>query len=158
MSRNKPFVLQLIIVGGFLVFLYIFFALATSVYRDFKLETGIQGFEDEIARLAELAKRKPQDVHYYQSGEYKDKYAKENLNLLNPGEKLIIIPQEKQNVKLEVVTERFSYSNVLELPNRNQWWEYFFGQTLSMQTKQRDKQSSEPSLNPKERSMIDAEG
>ena len=137
MSRNRPFILQLVIVGGFLVFLYIFFALATSIYRDYKLEVNIQKFEDEIKDLAQLANQKPKDVKYYQSEEYKDKYAKENLNLLNPGEKLIIIPQEEKIIKTEeIVINRLDYSNVLELPNRNQWWEYFFGRTLSFETKQ----------------------
>ncbi|MCK5600306.1 septum formation initiator family protein [Candidatus Pacearchaeota archaeon] len=133
MNKSKPFVLQLVIVGGFLIFLYIFFALTTSVYRDFQLETNIDKFEDEITRLAEMAQQKPKDVRYFQSEEYKDKYAKESLNLLNPGEKLIIIPQEDQIVKSEVVVERSYHASVLKLPNRNQWWEYFFGKTLSIQ-------------------------
>lgn len=139
MNKSKPFVLQLVIVGGFLIFLYIFFALTTSVYRDFQLETNIDKFEDEITRLAEMAQQKPKDVRYFQSEEYKDKYAKESLNLLNPGEKLIIIPQEDQIVKSEVVVERSYHASVLKLPNRNQWWEYFFGKTLSIQAKPESK-------------------
>ena len=107
-----------------MIFLYIFFALATSIYRDYQLEVNIQKFEDEISKLAELAKQKPKDVKYFQSEEYKDKYAKENLNLLNPGEKLIIIPQEKKDIRFEdIIIGRFDYSDVLELTNRNQRWE-----------------------------------
>jgi len=132
MSRNKPFLLQFIIVGGFLLFLYIFFALATAIYRDYKLETNIEKFGNEIDSLAEKANQKPKDVDYYQSEAFKDKYAKESLNLLNPGEKLIIIPQEQQIVKSEVVIDRLDNSDILKLPNRNQWWEYFFGHTLSL--------------------------
>ncbi|MBN2095970.1 hypothetical protein JW752_01055 [Candidatus Peregrinibacteria bacterium] len=133
MNRNRSFVVQLVIVGGFLTFLYIFFALATSIYRDYQLEVNIQKFEDEIAQLAGLANQKPKDVEYFQSVQYKDKYAKENLNLLNPGEKLIIIPQEDRVVKTEkIIIGQYDYPHVLELPNRNQWWEYFFGRTLSL--------------------------
>lgn len=133
MTRSKSFVLQLTIVGGFLVFFYMFFALATSLYRDYRLERNIQKFEDEINRLADIAQQKPRDVDYYQSKEYKDKYAKENLNLLNPGEKLIIIPRADKVVKSEVIPDRFDRSDVFSLPNHNQWWEYFFGRTLSVQ-------------------------
>ena len=133
MSRNKPFLLQFIIVGGFLLFLYIFFALATAIYRDYKLDLNIEKFGNEIGSLAAMANQKPKDVDYYQSEAFKDKYAKEGLNLLNPGEKLIIIPQEEQIVKSEVVIDRLDNSDVLKLPNRNQWWEYFFGHTLSLQ-------------------------
>ena len=132
MNSNKPFILQLVIVGGSLVFLYIFFALATAIYRDYKLDINISSFNDEINRLASLADQKPKDVLYYQSNEYKDKYAKESLNLLNPGEKLIIIPQEDQVVKSQVVADRLNNTDVLKLPIRNQWWEYYFGKTLSL--------------------------
>jgi len=140
MNRNKPFVIQLVIVGGFLTFLYIFFALATSIYRDYQLEVNIQKFEDEIAQLAQLANQKPKDVDYFQSLQYKDKYAKENLNLLNPGEKLIIIPQEDRVVRTEeIVIGQYDYPHILELPNRNQWWEYFFGHTLSLEVSDEQK-------------------
>lgn len=145
MNKSKPFLLQLVIVGGFLIFLYIFFALTTSVYRDYKLETNIDKFGQEIERLAEMANQKPKDVLYYKSDEYKDKYAKENLNLLNPGEKLIIIPQEDQIVKSEVIIEKSYHASVLKLPNRNQWWEYFFGKTLSIQAQQ-DLKNKVPNL------------
>ncbi len=161
MNRNKPFVLQLVIVGGFLVFFYIFFALATSIYRDYKLEVNIQKFEDEIEGLAQLANQKPKDVKYYQSEEYKDKYAKENLNLLNLGEKLIIIPQDKKVIKIEeIIINRLDYSNILELPNRNQWWEYFFGRTLSFETKQspRPEDRTNENYNIDEESLLEIEG
>ena len=145
MSKNKPFVIQLVIVGGFLIFIYIFFALAASVYKDYKLELNIEKFENAIENLAEMASQKPKDVKYYQSEEYKDKYAKESLNLLNPGEKLIIIPNEEKIVKSEVIVESFYHENVLKLPNRNQWWEYFVGRTLSVEIKQEDDDTTKQS-------------
>jgi cell division protein FtsB len=133
MSRNRPFIIQFVIVGGFIVFLYIFFALATSIYKDYQLEKNIGSFQDEISNLDALAKQKPKDVSFYQSEEFKDKYAKESLNLLNPGEKVIIIPTDDQVVKSETATDRFEQEDILKLPNRNQWWEYFFGRTLSLE-------------------------
>jgi len=152
MNRNRPFILQLVIVGGFLLFLYIFFALATSIYRDYKLEINIQEFKDEIDDLAQMANQKPKDVQYHQSEQYKDKYAKESLNLLNPGEKLIIIPQEDKVVKSEeIIINRLDYSNILERPNRNQWWEYFFGRTLSLETTQRNNDTTTQPPPPEDR-------
>lgn len=169
MIRSKSFVLQLIIVGGFLVFFYMFFALATSLYRDYKLESNIQKFEDEINRLADIAHQKPKNVEYYQSKEYRDKYAKENLNLLNPGEKLIIIPLGDKIVKSEVIPDRFDRSDVFDLPNYNQWWEYFFGRTLSVQAPKKKPALNERNLdvendkldknyNIDEESLLEVEG
>lgn len=138
-----------------MTFLYIFFALATSVYRDYKLEVNIDDFEAEIEELARLAKQKPKDVAYFQSRQYKDRYAKENLNLLNPGERLIIIPQEDRVVKSEVVSDRLVKSDVHDLPNHNQWWEYFFGQTLSVKKQPKTNSLPVPSL---EERMMEIEG
>jgi len=122
--------------GGFFFFFYMFFALATSIYRDYKLETEIEVFEEDINGLARRANQKPSDLKYLQSDEYKDRYAKENLNLLNPGEKLIILPSSDQNIEqgpVELMTDILSPNSVLNKPNKVQWWAYFFGQTLSVE-------------------------
>jgi cell division protein FtsB len=135
MIQRKSFTFQLLIMGGFFFFFYMFFSLATSIYRDYKLETEITGFKEEINNLADKAEQKPSDVKYLQSAEYKDRYAKENLDLLNPGEKLIILPDPDQVVEqgpVELMTEILSPDSVLNQPNHRQWWEYFFGQTLSV--------------------------
>lgn len=135
MYKNRPFSFQLIIIGGFVIFFYLFFALATQVYKDYQIQKHIENFEAKIADLSVLANRKPKDVQYFSSLEYKDRYAKENLNLLNPGEKLIVIPQEEHNVvkgPSAALARGKTPDAVLSLPNKNQWWEYFFGQTLSV--------------------------
>ena len=154
MSKSRPFTFQLIVISGFIIFLYIFFALTTSIYRDYKLESQIENFEAEIDELAELAHKKPKDVEYFASDQYKDRYAKENLNLLNPGEKLIIIPQGEQIVRRgpsASTKKRLTPDSVLNLSMRQQWWEYFFGQTLSVETSiDQLKQKETPLVLPEE--------
>ncbi|PIZ70554.1 hypothetical protein COY07_06520 [Candidatus Peregrinibacteria bacterium CG_4_10_14_0_2_um_filter_43_11] len=135
MNTKRPFALQLVIISGFIAFFYIFFALTTSIYKDYRLEKHIQEFENNIDVLVQKAYQKPKDVEYFGSVQYKDRYAKESLNLLNPGEKLIVIPQGDQNIvrgNPSFFSERKTPAAVLTLANRNQWWEYFFGQTLSV--------------------------
>lgn len=137
MMQRKSFTFQLLIMGGFFFFIYMFFSLAVSIYHDYKLETEIESFEGEIDNLADRANQKPSDLKYLQSDEYKDRYAKENLGLLNPGEKLIILPDPDQNVEqgpVELMTDILSPDSVLNKPNNRQWWEYFFGNTLSVNT------------------------
>jgi len=135
MMQRKSFTFQLLIMGGFFFFFYMFFSLATSIYRDYKLETEIEVFRGEIDNLADRANQKPSDLKYLQSDEYKDRYAKENLGLLNPGEKLIILPNKDQNVEqgpVTLMTDILSPDSVLNKPNNRQWWAYFFGNTLSV--------------------------
>lgn len=149
MAKNTTFPFHLTILGGFIFFFYMFVALTTSIYRDYKLESEIQKFEQEINDLADLAYQKPNDVEYYSSPEYKDRYAKESLNLLNSGEKLIIIPEETRRIKVGpalLFSDKIASSNVLSLNNNKQWWEYFFGQTLSVKAPSKKKVINEPDL------------
>jgi len=158
MSRNnKPFITQLVIVGGFLIFIYIFFALATSIYRDYKLQVNIEKFESEIDHLAKMANQKPKDVLYYKSDEYKDKYAKESLNLLNPGEKVIIIPSDDVVITQEEISSHIKNPDILQLPYKNQWWEYFFGNTLSIKTNQKNTTDIKNRILPNQNQDVNSE-
>lgn len=135
MVQRKSFTFQLLIMGGFFFFFYMFFSLATSIYQDYKLESEIDTFKNIIDHLAETADQKPADLKYLQSDQYKDRYAKENLGLLNPGEKLIILPDPNRKVEqgpVQLMTDLLSPDSVLNKPNREQWQEYFFGPTLSV--------------------------
>lgn len=67
------------------------FGLALSFYRNILFEQTLSDIEDENARIAATIEYGYGDLEYYRSTQYKDKYAKENLGKLNPGEKLIII-------------------------------------------------------------------
>lgn len=157
MPKSKSFTFQLIVLGGFIFFFYMFFALATSIYRDYKLESEIQKFEAEINNLADNAYQKPEDVDFFASIEYKDRYAKESLGLLNPGEKLIIIPEEERIIEVgpvELMTEKVIPLSVLSMNNSRQWWEYFFGQTLSV--KAPEKVIQEDPFNPE--SILEGDG
>ncbi len=135
MFKQKSFHFQITIIGGFFIFFYMFFALTTSIYRDYKLETQIREFEAEVDDLAQAARQKPQDIKYYTSPEYKDRYAKESLNLLNPGEKIILLPDQNHVVEqgeVTLMTELLSPSSVLNKSKPAQWKAYFFGNTLSL--------------------------
>ncbi|QQR83551.1 hypothetical protein IPJ72_07280 [Candidatus Peregrinibacteria bacterium] len=132
--KRSPFTLQLMIIGGLMVVLYLFFSLTTLLYRDYKIDQNIKSFEQEIDHLAQLAYQKPKDVQYFESTQFRDLYAKESLNLLNPGEKLIIIPRETSVVKNEPAKNTLQETSITQLPLHYQWWEYFFGATLSIKT------------------------
>ncbi len=150
-TEKKPFTFQLFVMAGFLFFFYMFFALASSIYRDYKLESQIDNFQSEIDKLAVLANQKPKELMYLQSDQYKDLYGKESLNLLNPGEKLIIVPKGDKNIEqgpAALTPEVFSPDSVLNQPNPVQWKEYFFGHTLSV--KDQDPKNIAPNSPSKE--------
>ncbi len=132
--KQKPFTFKLLIMGGLVAFVYVFSALATSIYRDYRLERQIRDFQQKINELDSKAKEKPDTVKFFASAQYRDRYAKENLNLLNPGERLIVIPQEdinRQKGPQTIAVENVASEKVLKSPHPRQWWDYFFGPTLT---------------------------
>lgn len=136
MDKKSSFGLQLFIVAGFFVFFYMFFALATSIYLDYKFQTEIKEFEADIEVLAKEAREKPQEIARVNSPQWIDQKAKESLNLLSSGEKMILLPSEDNVVEegeVELMTDFLSPSSIINQPNPVQWREYFFGQTLSVQ-------------------------
>lgn len=135
MFKQHSFKFQLLVIGGFFAFFYMFFALVAAVYRDHKMEEQIARFEQEIERLALAAKQKPLDIEYHQTEEWKDFYAKQTLNLLNPGERVIILPSSDritQQGEVELMADQLSPDSILNQAKPIQWKAYFFGQTLSV--------------------------
>lgn len=88
---TQPISKQLTIVIGLTVVGFMAFGLALSFYRNILFEETLQNIEEQNERIAEGIELGYADLEYYRSAQYKDKYAKENLGKLNPGEKLIII-------------------------------------------------------------------
>lgn len=88
---TQPVSKQLTIVIGLTVVGFMAFGLALSFYRNILFEQTLNDIETENRRIARSIELGYGDLEYYRSAQYKDKYAKENLGRLNPGEKLIII-------------------------------------------------------------------
>jgi len=88
---TQPVSKQLTIVIGLTVVGFMAFGLALSFYRNILFEQTLSDIENENKRIAGSIELGYGDLEYYRSAQYKDKYAKENLGRLNPGEKLIII-------------------------------------------------------------------
>ncbi|MBI3618951.1 hypothetical protein HY213_02860 [Candidatus Peregrinibacteria bacterium] len=95
--RNlEPISKQLTIVIGLTVVGFMTFGLALSFYRNVLFEETLQNIGAQNQKLKENIVGSQQDLEYYRSAQYKDKYAKENLGKINPGENVLIISQNDQ--------------------------------------------------------------
>ena len=65
------------------------------------------------------------DLDFYNSSQYKDMYAKENLNLLNQWEQVIIIENKSSVIDFMEANRDFIFEDVALLPVRDQWIRYF---------------------------------
>ncbi|MFA5793005.1 MAG: septum formation initiator family protein [Candidatus Gracilibacteria bacterium] len=120
--------MRIVLVVGFFIVAYMLYNLTVSIYENYNLEKHIADFEDRNTKLQDENAKKQDDLAYYISEEYIDKIAKQNLNLVNPGEKVIVIPDED----LVVISNDPNASELSEdimnsWPNSKKWWEFFFG-------------------------------
>jgi cell division protein FtsB len=89
----EPVSKQLTIVVGLTVVGFMAFGLALSFYRNILFEETLQAIGRENMKIEDQIQRSREQIDYYKSAQYKDKYAKESLGRLNPGEKIIIIQE-----------------------------------------------------------------
>ncbi len=120
-------VLRLVLVGLFFALTYMLYNLAVSVYENYQIEQHIAEFQNKNAELAEENRQKLEDFQYYTSDEYVEKFAKQNLGLINPGENVVIIPDED----LIIMSESDDAAALSEQiratwSNPKKWWKFFF--------------------------------
>ena len=119
---------KLIIIGLFLMVSFLLYSLTASVYKAYQIELHIKNYEKENARIEEENRRKSEDYEYYSSEAYIEKIAKQNLNLVNPGEEVIIIPNDSLDNSgivggLNDEEGEYTYTG---LNNPQKWWKFFF--------------------------------
>lgn len=89
----EPISKQLTIVVGLTVVGFMAFGLALSFYRNVLFEQTLTDLKAQNQKIAETIAQGQRNLEYYKSEQFKDKYAKENLGRMNPGEKVLIISQ-----------------------------------------------------------------
>ena len=120
---------KLMIVGLFLMVSFLLYSLTASVYKSYQIELHIKNYERDNARIEEENRKKSEDYEYFSSDAYVEKIAKQNLNMVNPGEEVIIIPNESLDTS-GVVGGINSYEEDVgtysSLSNPKKWWKFFF--------------------------------
>jgi hypothetical protein len=92
----QPISKQLTIVIGLTVVGFMAFGLALSFYRNILFEQTLVGIQQQNELIAAKIQTGYEDLEYFRSAQYKDKFAKENLGKVNPGETLIYINEVAQ--------------------------------------------------------------
>lgn len=126
MHQTSP-TLRLIIIAGFIIVAYMLYALTVSIYRDYEIDRHIKDFETEQEKLIAENQQKLADYQYYTSKAYIEKIAKQNLGLINPGEKVIILPDDGDtSVTAEEENEAELTLRLSKMNNPEKWWTFFF--------------------------------
>ncbi len=129
----EPISKQLTIVIGLTVVGFMAFGLALSFYRNILFEKTLLDLADQNNNIAKTIEQGYSDLEYFRSAQYKDKYAKENLDKYNPGESVIIITQAPdapdilENDAVKAERKEAAYQELLQsMPVWDHWKLYLF--------------------------------
>lgn len=121
---------KFIIIAEFMLVAYLLFSLVSSVYRSYQIDIYIKKFEADNARIEEKYHKMLEDLEYYNSEAYQEKYAKENKGLVNHGEEVIVLPSElleNSATSAQIVDQNSQPLDDLSISEK--WWQLFFGET-----------------------------
>ena len=104
-SQLTPIHKKIIIVVGLTVVGFMAFGLALSFYRNALFEQTLADIKMQNNTLRENILFGYKNLEYYRSAQYKDKYAKENLGKIKPGENVLIITEEPENVLYDSIAD-----------------------------------------------------
>ncbi|MBU0458000.1 hypothetical protein KJ652_00335 [Patescibacteria group bacterium] len=130
----EPVSKQVTILIGLTVVGFMAFGLALSYYRNVLFEQTLEGIQVQNNGLKENIAQGYRDLEYFKSTQYKDKYAKENLGLVNPGEKVLIIQHPlaiasngKEASEMQKEQQQAAFLELLrQMPLIEHWKLYFF--------------------------------
>ncbi|MDD5623872.1 MAG: septum formation initiator family protein [Candidatus Peribacteraceae bacterium] len=130
----EPISKQLTIIVGLTVVGFMAFGLALSFYRNVLFEQTLDEIRTQNNALKGKIAQGYRDLEYYRSAQYKDKYAKENLGMVKPDEKVLIITDKPQtdplvaepNDSLSDQREAAYLELLRQMPVIEHWKLYFF--------------------------------
>jgi|GEM_PF-6403425 len=128
---QQHFSVYIFLIGGMVATLYLLFIFSNALWKADRKEQLFAEFQKEIERLEDENKTLSERYALQKTPEFLDKYAKTNLGKVNPGEKVILLPQQQPEdvLHLEGLSPAELQKELLKqrrIPE--QWWYYFFEQ------------------------------
>ena len=126
-QQNSLF-LQIVLIGGFIFIALVLFALARSIYRDsFQVGRYIDQSQEFVDSQKDYVGDEQSELTYAQTPQYQEKIAKSLLGRKMPGEEVIILSDEEQNIDALVSTSAPRSNDLKLLSPPQKWLRYFFG-------------------------------
>jgi cell division protein FtsB len=134
-EQLEPISKKLTIAVGLTVVGFMAVGLALSFYRNVLFEQTLENLQEQNDALRAKIEQSKADLAYFRSEQYRDKYAKENLHRVRPGEKVIVISAKSaadaalSGSGAEAARQQEVYEEYLrELPVIEHWKMYLFHQ------------------------------
>jgi cell division protein FtsB len=100
-------------------------SLAKEVIRKIEIQREISSLESEIADLEQHNTELTAMMAYFNSSTFQEKEARSKLNVVKPGETVVVLPSAG-NGDAVTVTAATANSSLALLPNYQKWFNYVF--------------------------------
>jgi len=117
---------RLVAIIGLFIIIYASIGLAKITWQNYKINQKISSLEKELKEMEEENFELKNKILYYRTNAYKERLAREKLNLQKPGEIVVVIPD---NLPTTEKKEKTSSKEPKKETKKNyqKWWDYFFG-------------------------------
>jgi cell division protein FtsB len=127
MDRTEWLKRRAITVFGVLIFAYLLLGSGKLIYENYRVHQDEKILSTQIDELKQHNLELRSLLAYYGTDAYKEKEARARLGYQRPGERVVVVPQPK-NEELVSIAQPGERARPQTPPsNPEQWWEYFFG-------------------------------
>ncbi|MCK9379062.1 MAG: septum formation initiator family protein [Candidatus Moranbacteria bacterium] len=121
-----------VVLGGLALVAMLFYPSYKEYERNKRINDEIEKLSQEADKLRENNSELSEKIEYFKTQAYKEKIAKEKLNLQKPDEQVVAIKPSISKTELaDVATDKGENEgdkmNKVDLPNYQKWVNYFFG-------------------------------
>jgi len=121
---------KLVLTGSLVLLVVISVALGKAIYKRYEIQKEIQTIQSEIESAEGQNKELTQLIEYLATDSFREKMARQKLNLKREGETVIAIPVKKESEKSilgSVPSEELEAISVKsKFDNPKKWWQYLF--------------------------------
>ena len=127
----------MVLIGEFLLVSYLLYALTTHIYNNYQIDYHINNFRAMNDKITHDNRKAAEDLVYYKSDAFIEKMAKQNFNLVNQGEEVIVISDDLLQTPVadsSLPDNSDQISKYYSLSNPQKWWKFFFEMDHTLKT------------------------
>lgn len=124
-KRGKVFLFFAFLVLSSFVF-FVIFRMSHQAEKQNVINDEILNLQKEINQLEGENQDLNEVIGYLKTDDFKEKEAKDKLNLIKEGEKMILVKEEGPDDELDLNDSKRKTELVIYRENYYYWWHYFF--------------------------------
>jgi cell division protein FtsB len=127
-EKKHSILSRIFLLVGVVALIFIAVAIYREAYKKRQIQQQIGELQKEAERISRENSFTQEKIAYLESQDYKEKEAKDKLNLQNPDENVVIVEQGVVNKEsqAEKNDSQVPAPVVQQIYNPLKWWDYFF--------------------------------